>query len=378
MRNYSVVVLGTRGAGKTVFLASLFHRLSTAGRYGFFLEAPGDQRKQLNSIYKTVAVDDEWPEANQLADFRKFEFRCRVISPRAKSYDAFTMTYWDYAGGLLTADGTDGTEAFEAVLADADSFLALLDGQRVYDYVEGLDPTGSFVFEDIPGLVPILSGSDTPLQLVITKWDVFGPEYSLERVRKKLLEIDQLRDLIAAKKFAGLAVRLIPVSSVGYGFARQDGNRMIKTGKPCDPFQVEIPLAFVLPDKVVAELEKIRTKEDDARQQSVASIRPAFSFWDHTGRALGGTLRVASEFLPSRFRFTERVLEKLADRAEKGAKEKMELANRSMEDRRRELQESLANVVDEATALEHALDRFRVMSTEFEFHFPASRIELPQ
>jgi GTPase SAR1 family protein len=47
MNNYKVVILGASGSGKTVFLASMFHELSTQGNRGFFLKAEGVNKPRL-------------------------------------------------------------------------------------------------------------------------------------------------------------------------------------------------------------------------------------------------------------------------------------------------------------------------------------------
>ncbi|MDB9451995.1 hypothetical protein [Dolichospermum circinale] len=38
MKSYKIVALGASGAGKTVFLSSLYKELSTQGKYGFYVD----------------------------------------------------------------------------------------------------------------------------------------------------------------------------------------------------------------------------------------------------------------------------------------------------------------------------------------------------
>ena len=58
MNTYSVIMLGPRGSGKTMFLASMYKKLSTQGKLKFFLKVEGaEKRKRLNTIYTQVAFD---------------------------------------------------------------------------------------------------------------------------------------------------------------------------------------------------------------------------------------------------------------------------------------------------------------------------------
>ena len=41
MNTYSVIMLGPRGSGKTMFLASMYKKLSTQGKLKFFLKVEG-------------------------------------------------------------------------------------------------------------------------------------------------------------------------------------------------------------------------------------------------------------------------------------------------------------------------------------------------
>ena len=47
MKTYNILTLGLSGAGKTVYLASLFKQLSTQGEQGFFLEIKENTARQM-------------------------------------------------------------------------------------------------------------------------------------------------------------------------------------------------------------------------------------------------------------------------------------------------------------------------------------------
>ncbi|NER05470.1 MAG: hypothetical protein F6K17_24190, partial [Okeania sp. SIO3C4] len=79
MNTYSVIMLGPRGSGKTVFLSSMYNKLSTQGKLGFFLKVEGtEKRKRLNKIYTKVAFEEEWPMGTQMAEVSEWEFTCCV------------------------------------------------------------------------------------------------------------------------------------------------------------------------------------------------------------------------------------------------------------------------------------------------------------
>ena len=62
MNTYTVIMLGPRGSGKTVFLASMYNQLCTQGEGGFFLELESvEKSKQLHDIYTQIAFEEKWP-----------------------------------------------------------------------------------------------------------------------------------------------------------------------------------------------------------------------------------------------------------------------------------------------------------------------------
>lgn len=378
-KRYSVIVLGARGSGKTVFLASLFRKLSVAGEYGFFLVTNMHQQKQLNTVYNMVATGDRWPDATQLEEFSDWEFTCRVISPSSKIYDAFDIVYLDYSGGRLT-DETDGrlTEELEARLNNADCLLGLIDGQKLFDFMNGIDKDGKFQYTELASIFSLLNRSANPVHIVISKWDLLEGHFNLEQIRQRLLKDDLFLNLAKTKSRTGTPLRLIPVSSVGSGFAiREADGLMRKTpGATPRPFQVEMPFAMVLPDKIKTELERI-AREKVVLNMAPAPAPPHLTLWEKLGRAFGGVVRTVREYLPEKLQYTEKLLQKIAERAERGAHLKNAGARRAAEQQRQELQASLANVHDEETALEHSVHSFLELGRKLDYAFPASYLDLP-
>ncbi|HYG82908.1 MAG TPA: hypothetical protein VD861_21100 [Pyrinomonadaceae bacterium] len=379
MKRYTVIVLGARGAGKTVFLASLFRKLGVAGDYGFFLGADMHQKLQLNAVYNLIVTNEGWPDATQFKEISEWEFTCKVVSRSGKIYDAFEIVYLDYSGGRLT-DITSKEESgeFQSLLNNADCLLGLLDGQKVYDYMEGIDKGGRFQNIEMAAVLQMLNESSNPVHVVISKWDLLEGRFNLEQIRDKLLQDPLFENLVKTKSRLGAPIRLIPVSSVGSGFAVREADGIMRKlpGAVPNPFQVEMPFALVLPDKIKSELERIAREEAKISSTQI-TVRTNLSLWDKLGRVLAGAVRTVKEYLPDKLQYTEKILRKIADRAERGATAKLLQAKKTEEQYRLEIQSSLAAVKDQESALEHTINSFLELERKLNFKFPASRLDMP-
>jgi predicted ATP-binding protein involved in virulence len=99
MNTYSIIMVGPRGSGKTVFLASMYKKLSTQGDLGFFLTVDGQENSNyLHDIYTKIAMQ-KWPLATQASELSELTFTCKVQSNNLSNYAACNFTYIDYAGG---------------------------------------------------------------------------------------------------------------------------------------------------------------------------------------------------------------------------------------------------------------------------------------
>ena len=200
---------------------------------------------------------------------------------------------------------------------EADTLLGLLDGQRLCALMSD-DKLGKiWAVSDIPNMLNIMQRSTKPIHFVISKWDVVAEQYSFEEIRNRLLKIDEFKNIVKLRNQAGTPVRLIPVSSVGRGFAElQPDGSMAKTGMMPKPFQVEMPLACILPDMIKKTLEEIITKKKEEIIQPV-EVKPNLSFWDKLGQFIGGGLKasvgIIQQFLPKKYQFAEDILENLID-----------------------------------------------------------------
>ncbi|TAF68353.1 MAG: hypothetical protein EAZ59_11440, partial [Oscillatoriales cyanobacterium] len=254
MYSYRIIMLGPRNSGKTVYLGSMFHKLSGQGEWGFFLEIDGEKRKKLNGIYTEVATETKWPPGTDRNEISEWVFTCS-INRNGTKYSACQFVYLDYAGGRITEAEMEGGSDFDQKIKSADVLLGLLDGAKICALMRQEREGVVWVINELQNMLNIMTGGiGKPVHFVISKWDIVESSgYSLKQVREKLLESsDAFQNLVTTRKQDRSLTRLIPVSSLGKGFAKPlPGGGMEKIlGKLPKPFQVEVPLACVLPDMI--------------------------------------------------------------------------------------------------------------------------------
>lgn len=373
-------MLGPSGSGKTVFLSSLYKKLSTQSELGFFLQVDtAEKRKRLNNIYTQVAADEKWPAGTRYSEVSEWTFTCRVQNPSDLSiYNACSFTYLDYAGGRITeeADEEDGSSEFNDRFKAADALLGLLDGQKLCSLMRKEKMGIVWAINDLRNMVDVMQGSQKPVHFVISKWDVVEQSYTLEQIRDRLLEIDEFKNLVKLRNQANSPVRLIPVSAVGKGFAiAQPDGSMKKTGEMPKPFQVEAPLACILPDMIQLMIEALIEKRKSELATPI-EVKADIGFFDFLGQLFAGGLKVVQELLPRKYQFADDVLKTLIEWAETPAQQKIAFAARRTEELRREQAESLRKVADEETALAHATNCFVSIQNQLAYRFPASELRV--
>ena len=383
MHNYNVVMIGPSGSGKTVFLASMYKFLSIQRKdTPFFLEVSPQQRKLLNNKYTQIATSEEWPPPTQFREISEWCFRVCVENDSLHKFPAFTFNYLDYAGERLIDSREDENSAssdLDKKIDDADALLAIIDGQKILSLMQN-EPIGEiFELRELSSILQIIQQTQCPVHFIISKWDILQDKYEFEAIRKRLMENDDFKELVDRRtkpgKFSPL--RLIPVSSVGIGFAEFRNGRMYKNrGAKVKPFQVEVPIACVLPDQLRIRLREITNQEIQLRREKnqIKETKPELEWFDIAGEWLGTGMRKLRNSLPRKYQFSEDLLELLIDYAEMGATQKRKKVKKEIEELREEKQKSLDRVHDEKTATEHAIYCFIKIVNLLDKDFPNSSL----
>ena len=263
MNNYNIITLGPSGSGKTIFLASLFKVFSIQGKLGFSLEIKDfNKRIFMNQIYADLTIGEEWPSGTK--NISEWSFTGYKLDESGISKTpAFLITYVDYKGGLMTEVSDDEITYsdygnLETYVKEADAVLAILDGQNLLHFMQDNDLTNKAVAKwlnkDLPNIMQMVAAcnKDTPVHFIISKWDLLEKSYSLGDVKNRLLNnVPEFYNVVNNRRKASCPIRLIPVSSLGKGFAvLQPDGKMKKLSVNPHPMNVEFPLAFALTGKL--------------------------------------------------------------------------------------------------------------------------------
>jgi hypothetical protein len=373
--NYDVLVLGASGSGKTVFLASMDSKLSVQNRdVGFFLSVPLKQRRLLAQKFAEVAYGAEWPAGTR--EISEWLFTCNVFAPNSATFPVCEFTYTDYAGGLVT-DPNESDE-LQAKVDSADALLGIIDGHKLNAELDDtvVAPPGTRVWQDLDIIIPELAPQEgsVPVHFIISKWDLLHDKYTLAEVRDRLLEHNGFSNLVESRVDRQIPVRLIPVSSVGMGFAElQDGvMKKIPNAVP-KPFQVEMPICHVLMDKLKTEIETLRNKESEIMSQSVPAPTAQVGFWASLKAAGAGLVQsLVEDFLPAKYQYASPIISKAISYLEAEQREAEEAARARSERLGRERDESLRQVQDQATAMKSTMDSFMYQMSKLSRDFPES------
>lgn len=380
MKTYKIITLGASGSGKTVFLASMFKALSIQGEHGFYLEVEDrEKRKKLNDIYtKIITKDDIWPQGTKYSEVYEWTYTCRVKTPTRSDYPACQFTYFDYAGGRVTDMNEEDTE-FENIVKQADTILGLLDGQKILTWMNGNNKLAidSFRNQDLLCILKWMQSCTVPIHFVISKWDLLENKYSLKQVRDRLLSIPEFEQVVRSRNSVGSPVRLIPVSSVGSGFAtlQPDGSMRKISGAAFRPFQVEVPLACVLPDGLKAKLSELAEQRKQLETQKVDQGNIFSNLLKFPSQFFVDTALnfVLDKYLPENFQLAKSILNQVDDflfsTINKNNQERLEKLKLDRE-------KSFNLVKDDETALNHAVDSFLYIQEKLDQDFPDSDLLL--
>jgi GTPase SAR1 family protein len=394
---YNVVILGPSGSGKTVFLASMYHKLSTQGESGFFLAVDNAERTILNQIYTEVATEETWPEPTQIMNISNWTFTCKIQTPKG-TYSACQFQYTDYAGEILTdhKDDTTYIEKFNETIKNADVLLGLIDGSRLLSYIKGENSGTKWVVKDLANVLDLMQNTDKSIHFIISKWDLIEGEYTLEEVRNHLRKIEAFHNIINNRSNNSDinnennrnddnkgVVRLIPVSSVGKGFAEQqsDGS-MRKTGKLPKPYNIELPIACILPDKLKEQLNKIINEENKKSQEPIQEVKANLTLWDKLKKYFGTTAKTILETvapkLPPQFQFSKEILKDIINFIDQELQTSVDNKEAAAKERTEQLKakkaEALVKIESEKTALEYSIRCFLFLVNKLESEHPCSKL----
>jgi Double-GTPase 2 len=258
---YKVFVLGARGSGKTVFLASLYNKLSVQdGDNRYFVQPTSEkQRSSLVKAFEQIANPNaNWPAGTSKID--EYVFRCLHEAPgRVEPFSLFAFKYLDYPGGYVTDDmgeaHDDRALDIETQTEVAHAILVLLDGQKIYEQLEEYDGAGPSIDYDLNSIVPRLSaGAKKPVHFLVTKWDVLQGLHNLEAVRQQLLKNQAFANFVQQRRKESMPVHLVPVSAVGNDFAKFDpvAKTMSKRkGARVAPYNIEYSVGLTMTDQLM-------------------------------------------------------------------------------------------------------------------------------
>ena len=376
MNNYNIAVVGTHGCGKTVYLASMHHKLYAQSKdVQFFLRS--EQNRLLNEKYDQIVSSEEWPAST--IEISEWCFRCCVQAENEHIYDVFRFTYLDYAGERITdtKQGSILRTELDDRFKQADTLLAMLDGRRIRALMRSEKEGEHFISVELPNILQIMLDRDepVPVHFIITKWDLLQPDYSFKEVQEYLLTNEGFQQFVQRRK--KYPTRLIPVSSIGPGFAElQADGRMHKIpGRIPEPFQVEMPLACVFLDVLQVALQKLA--EEEALISKLNKRLPFLTLLK-SGIPVLKLLRKAAR---DRYKdktlvriLTHESLDLLIDYAESWIQGIHEQEAQREERLRRERDTSLKKIKDEKTAAEHIMKNFEYLVSRLEQDFPESKL----
>lgn len=382
MKKYRIITLGASGSGKTVFLASLFKALSIQSGHGFYLELPDFKSSQrLNDIYTEIVTGEVWPRGTRYSEISEWAFTCRIKNRELNNFSVCQFSYFDYSGGRLTDAQEDDAE-FEGMVGNADIILGLIDGRKVLALMEGdRSPlVQTLLKKDLPSMLKWMAGRGLPIHLILTKWDLLQERYSLREVKERLLQHPAFEALAYELNQRSLPMRLIPVSSVGKGFSTlaPDGSMTKKLGIIPFPFQIEAPIACILPDQFQATLLELAQHRGQIESQPVGNL-----FSNTVGRLgrflpLGGDILVEGlmEGLPEAIgdQFWVKLSKPVVERLFGKLTGRLGVEIKSLETLKQERAASLQQVTDQETALRHAVNCFVYVQHKLERDFPQSKI----
>jgi hypothetical protein len=398
---HSIGIVGGRGSGKTVYLATLYHYLSTQREnVGFSLNAPPHQAKMLVAMFAELA-GHRWLRATRYQEISEWPFSLWASGNNNRAWEACSFVYYDYAGGLVDQANPDTIkETIELAekIKNCHAIVALLDGEKISQFILGNNQAlkSAFIFNDLPNIIntiqpAVRSGGVRSLQFVITKWDhVERAGATLKQIKDFLLSLEQLNQFLStihtrrqeiivdaenrtcSESVTMPLIRLIPISSVGFEFIKrydpEDGMIINENAHPT-PWNVHYPLACIFIDVLRAEIEALQRKQDKTKEQKFSSLQSNLE----TMLIHGG--KVLLKHIPRKYLGNVRFIGLLHDILEEKMFSLEERENERYQKFLRIKEDSLLRLEDNVTAFNHAAQMCSLMQQELDITFPDNTIK---
>jgi hypothetical protein len=265
--SYRILVLGPAGSGKTLFLASMYYRLSVLNSTGFFLKTRERKHlpEQIEALRKYLERlrnpdEEDFSVPTLLSELTEWRFFCNV-RVGSRNHSLARLSFYDYAGERIRYQYNTQkfSPEFRRVLDKASVLLAVLDGQELLKLMQNKE--NNFEKDVVNDILPILTNKPPLVYFMITKWDLLQGHYSLDDVLSRLMASSRnFSEFVHAQREHG-TLRLIPVSSVGFDFAdfvHSDDRMLKKPNSKFEPYQVEMPLVSVMFDEFNSASKKFR------------------------------------------------------------------------------------------------------------------------
>jgi hypothetical protein len=364
---FNLIALGGQETGKTVLLASIFHRLTTEmSDGGFRLQTSLDQSVHLTNLYATLRDSQAaWPPGTSVGDTRSFMFEC-VGSAGGDELPILNFNYLDYAGELVgggaavpgVADQRENRQRdLEQRIETAHALFGIIDGQRMLGNMREAPGSQLYLESSIIPMIGVMRKAKCPVHFILTKWDLFddlatpsGAQDENDRlslVRNHLMSHAPVRNLVEQRRREKRVVRIIPVSAIGRQFATMDaeGHMVKRQNGLLRPLNVEIPLCAVLPDlfaQIEEHLDQSHENHIAAERQARARLTTRESM-AAVGKFLalpaGIGLRLAADLAIGRNAFSDRIADLFIDWVGRPFDDKMAQVGAVVDDARLQLSE---------------------------------------
>jgi hypothetical protein len=245
---FKLLVLGTRGAGKTVFISALYNQLKGVSDCPFAIKIDDGQLRSslIKNFNKVKDPDASWPPANAAVIRYKFHADCRGQS---KNINLFDFNYVDYPGSFTIEGGQSVDFNILKEVQNTHSLVVLIDGLSVLRRIKQIDNLSSELYDEINAMSDLFSECAwKPVQFVVTKFDILSG-FSMKIVQDVLMESKKLRDFIKFRRANNIPSYLIGVSAIGDKFCDCDpvtGEMKKRSGAQPEPYNLDMVLSFVV------------------------------------------------------------------------------------------------------------------------------------